>query len=368
MKHRHCKDICRPRPPQYQRGWLPSRRAAAENALWHDLWDQHHARSGHRHRGWSRSGFPARDARRRGSRRRASVPGVSVRSLHQGTDDDIRGDLRYLMTREPVRAETPPTTLPFPFNMRALIAVWKLLYLRAGRVPADPVRSARTGIAAPISVEGLGHCGACHTPRNALGAEQNDRYLPAARAEGWHAPALNAASPAPVPWTRRAAFQLPAQRALSHQHGVAAGPMAASGETISARRAEQDVQGDGRLCRRHDRAGHRNAGSAKREPSQTAGQLPIGSKRRRSAAERAAIAWTAQSSTPALARSATRRRGQRFSARGIHLAAQQARSRCRTRAILRMSSWTGIPPPQASPAAHDAGLRRRAYRRARLPR
>ena len=86
------------------------------------------------------------------------------------------------MTREPVRAHTPPNTVPFPFSMRPLIAAWKLFFFEPGEHKADPVLSAELNRGAYL-VEGLAHCGACHTPRNILGAERNDRYLGGGEAE-----------------------------------------------------------------------------------------------------------------------------------------------------------------------------------------
>ncbi len=47
-------------------------------------------------------------------------------------DDDIRAIYAFLMTREPVRAVTPPNQLQFPFNIRSLIAVWKRMYFEPG--------------------------------------------------------------------------------------------------------------------------------------------------------------------------------------------------------------------------------------------
>jgi mono/diheme cytochrome c family protein len=127
------------------------------------------------------------------------------------------------MTREPVSAVAPPNELPFPLNIRPLLAGWKFLYLDKGPLAANTQQSEEWNRGAYL-VEGLGHCGACHTPRNALGAEKQDQRFAGGEAEGWHAPALNAASPAPIPWT---ADQL--ARYLRHgfvaPHGVAAGPM-----------------------------------------------------------------------------------------------------------------------------------------------
>ena len=50
-------------------------------------------------------------------------------------------------------------------------------------------------------VDGLGHCGACHTPRNILGAEKKNSAFAGGAAGGWHAPPLNADTVAAEPWT-----------------------------------------------------------------------------------------------------------------------------------------------------------------------
>src|SRR5216110_2369452 len=68
------------------------------------------------------------------------------------------------------------------------------------------------------------HCGDCHTPRNLLGAEKDGEALAGGEAEGWSAPALNAASPAPVPWDASHLFAY-LRRGWDAEHGAAAGPM-----------------------------------------------------------------------------------------------------------------------------------------------
>jgi nicotinate dehydrogenase subunit B len=76
-------------------------------------------------------------------------------------------------------------------------------------------------------VNGLGHCGACHTPRNALGAEQGgSAYLSGAMVEGWEAPALTGvASKSAVPWNAESLYRY-LRNGHSPQHGTAGGPMA----------------------------------------------------------------------------------------------------------------------------------------------
>jgi mono/diheme cytochrome c family protein len=75
------------------------------------------------------------------------------------------------MTREPVHAPAREDQVPFPLDQRFLIAGWKLLFLRPGAYRPDSSQSAEWNRGAYL-VEGLAHCGACHTPRNALGAER----------------------------------------------------------------------------------------------------------------------------------------------------------------------------------------------------
>lgn len=77
----------------------------------------------------------------------------------------------YLMTLTPVRQANKKPELRFPFNQRALLIGWRALYFRPAVYQSRPERSAEWNRGAYL-VQGLGHCNACHTPRNALGATQ----------------------------------------------------------------------------------------------------------------------------------------------------------------------------------------------------
>lgn len=133
------------------------------------------------------------------------------------TAEDNRAIYAYLMTRPAVSARAPANELMFPFNLRGSIGVWKSLYFRPG-----PASYATRG---EYLVDGLGHCGACHTPRNAAGAEHKDRALDGGEAEGWHAYAINRRSQSPVPWTVDAMTAY-LERGFHEEHGVSRGPMA----------------------------------------------------------------------------------------------------------------------------------------------
>lgn len=139
------------------------------------------------------------------------------------SDDDIAALYAYLMTRDAVQAEPPPNELMFPFQFRPLVAAWNALYLREGPLPAPAGQDPRLARGAYL-VEGAAHCASCHSPRNALGAEERGRFLDGGDAEGWHATALNRRSPSPVPWDAPslAAYL---RTGLVSDHALTAGPM-----------------------------------------------------------------------------------------------------------------------------------------------
>lgn len=147
------------------------------------------------------------------------------------SDPDAKALYAFLMTREPVVATAPPNELVFPLNVRLVLAGWKLLFFREGRLAADPMKD-KTWNRGRYLVEGLGHCGGCHSPRNVAGAEKRSHALEGGEAEGWHAYALGRASQAPIPWTEEALTQYLAE-GYSREHGVARGPMAPVVENLA---------------------------------------------------------------------------------------------------------------------------------------
>jgi mono/diheme cytochrome c family protein len=174
--------------------------------------------------GWTEAAF-ARAMREGVSRDgRHLYPAFPYDHMAKMYADDIKAVYAFMMTRRPVHAETPPNDLTFPFNIRTLIAGWKLLFLDRGVVQSDPGQSAEWNRGAYL-VEGLGHCGACHTQRNVLGAEEQGRAYAGGESDGWIAPALNASSTAAVPWTAER-LHVYLRSGFHEQHGIAAGPMA----------------------------------------------------------------------------------------------------------------------------------------------
>ncbi len=92
------------------------------------------------------------------------------------SDADIGSLYLYLKTLEPVAGSPPANDLNFPFNLRPLLSFWKGLFHNPESYVANDSKSAEWNRGAYL-VQGPGHCGACHTPRNLLGAEQQHLAL-----------------------------------------------------------------------------------------------------------------------------------------------------------------------------------------------
>jgi mono/diheme cytochrome c family protein len=147
------------------------------------------------------------------------------------SDDDVAALYAFVMTRDPVQQPDRANQVNFPYNVREFIAGWKNLYFRPGRFVPDPQQSAAWNRGAYLA-EGLGHCSACHSPRNALGAEVTERHFAGGSAGSWHAPALDRSSPSPVSWTvDDLAVYL--RTGLVERHAIAAGPMAPVASNLS---------------------------------------------------------------------------------------------------------------------------------------
>jgi mono/diheme cytochrome c family protein len=140
------------------------------------------------------------------------------------SDADIGSVYAFLMSRTPVEATAPANRLIFPLNIRPLLLGWNLLFLHADTpVPANPTQDAQLDRGHYL-VETLGHCSACHTPLNMLGAEKRGEAFSGAVIDGWDAPSLTTLLHAPTPWTRdQLASYL--RSGLASEHGAAAGPM-----------------------------------------------------------------------------------------------------------------------------------------------
>ncbi|MEO8279790.1 MAG: molybdopterin cofactor-binding domain-containing protein [Ideonella sp.] len=153
-------------------------------------------------------------------------PAFPYTAFTKTTDDDLMALYAYLMTQPAVRSAVPQTRLAFPFSVRPLMAMWNALFLSPGAQALTDTAQSPLWNRGAYLVNGLGHCGACHTERNPLGAEREGKaFLGGAFVKGWQAPALTSATLAPVAWTENALFGYLRQGHSAH-HGAASGPMA----------------------------------------------------------------------------------------------------------------------------------------------
>jgi mono/diheme cytochrome c family protein len=123
-------------------------------------------------------------------------PAMPYPSFAKLNDEDLHALYVYFQQGVAASAEKPPPTdLPWPFSMRWLMMGWNLLYLDKGAYQPDSARSAEWNRGAYL-VQGLGHCGDCHTPRSLAGGvkaaneRKGDSYLAGALIDGWLAQPL----------------------------------------------------------------------------------------------------------------------------------------------------------------------------------
>lgn len=180
---------------------------------------------------WSQAAF-ARAMREGVDRRgRQLYPAFPYDHFTLLSDADIGALYAFLMTRQSVRARAPHNRIDLPLRYRPFLAGWKLLFFRERRFHGDDRHDAEWNRGAYLA-EGVAHCGACHTPRNVLGAEKQERHFDGGKSEGWHAYAINAASQSPVPWDV-GALDFYLRNGWHRAHGVARGPMAPVVESLA---------------------------------------------------------------------------------------------------------------------------------------
>ena len=154
-----------------------------------------------------------------------AFPYTSFTRISRADADDL---FHYLRSLPAVAQATPAAQLPWPLGTQTALALWRVLFFRPVKAVAEAPQASQPLQRGAYLVKGLGHCAACHAPRNFLGGQSrlpalSGGYLPGQR---WYAPALNDPSQAGLSdWPLEQAVQL-------LQSGVApgaqtSGPMAA---------------------------------------------------------------------------------------------------------------------------------------------
>ncbi len=130
---------------------------------------------------------------------RLLYPAFPYPSFTLVTREDSDAIFAFLRSLEPVRQPSRAHTLRFPYNLQASLAVWRALYFHPARWQPEAGRSAEWNRGRYL-VRGLGHCTACHSARNVLGATRSDIELGGGLIpmQDWYAPSLAAAHEAGV--------------------------------------------------------------------------------------------------------------------------------------------------------------------------
>ncbi|WP_407151511.1 c-type cytochrome [Bradyrhizobium sp. ORS 86] len=114
-------------------------------------------------------------------------PAFPYPSYRHAKINDVRDLFAYLKTLPPVAGKVRDHDVPFPFNIRRNIGVWKWLFMDGRPLVADAGHSAQWNRGAYL-VNSFGHCAECHSPRNALGGivgAQRFAGGPNPEGEGW---------------------------------------------------------------------------------------------------------------------------------------------------------------------------------------
>jgi mono/diheme cytochrome c family protein len=114
-------------------------------------------------------------------------PAFPYPSYQHAKLEDVRDLFAYLKTLAPVSGKVRDHDVPFPFNIRRNVGIWKWLFVDGKPFVPDAARSAQWNRGAYL-VNSLGHCAECHSPRNFLGgiiAAQRFAGGPNPEGEGW---------------------------------------------------------------------------------------------------------------------------------------------------------------------------------------
>ncbi len=151
-------------------------------------------------------------------------PAMPYASYTYMTDADALAIKAYLFSLVATRAPAPPNTLSFPFNQRALMGIWALLFNPDTRFEPRPEHDPQWNRGAYL-VEAMGHCGECHTPRNLMQALDNRQKFSGAVQAGWRAYNITSDAQSGVGAWSEADLAHYLKEGHADGRGTAAGPM-----------------------------------------------------------------------------------------------------------------------------------------------
>lgn len=138
---------------------------------------------------WSDNDFINAMQQGRGRESAHLYPAMPYTYYTKVTREDALAIRAYLATLDPVHNKVVSNQLPFPFNIRFSMALWNALFFTPGQFEPIAGKSDDWNRGAYL-VEGLGHCGMCHTAKNALGGDKASHALQGGALQGWFSPNL----------------------------------------------------------------------------------------------------------------------------------------------------------------------------------
>jgi len=171
---------------------------------------------------------------------RRLYPAMPYPNYTKMSHDDVMAMRAYLATIAPVNNKVDRNTLPFPLNIRAGMYAWNALFFSPGEFKPNPDKSAEWNRGAYL-VNGPAHCGACHTPKNMLGADKDSEFLHGSRLQGWFAPNITSDSVKGLGnWS---VDDIVAYLKTGHNRiSAATGPMAEEVEHASSKMTDDDLK------------------------------------------------------------------------------------------------------------------------------
>ncbi len=156
------------------------------------------------------------------------------------SNQDLSDIYAYLRTFPPVHNEVNRNTLPFPFNIRASMIGWNMMFFQPGQFQPDASKSAEYNRGAYL-VEGLGHCAECHTAKNLAGGDKTSQALQGGTLQGWFAPNITGDTRIGVGgWSVEDIVEY--LKTGHNRVGVASGPMAEEIANSSSKMNDADLK------------------------------------------------------------------------------------------------------------------------------
>lgn len=173
-------------------------------------------------------------------------PAMPFVSYMIADNKEIEAMYAYFMSEvEPVKQTNQPTTIPWPASMRWPVALWHVAFAQPRQFEPDASRTAEQNHGAYL-VEGLAHCGACHTPRGigfqevALSDDGSRQFLAGSVLEGWYAKSLRHEGVGLSTWSQEDIVEF--LRTGRTDHTAAFGSMADVVEHSSQYFRDEDLQ------------------------------------------------------------------------------------------------------------------------------